>query len=197
MPVNYINRKGQAYTLYRGQTKTGKPRYYFGRSDQSKGEPVTEFPSGFTISESINGIVSLVKERPLLITPVEVAAVEEEVKLHPSGRRYRIATKHDYIEIYEQIGPNFDSLANTLQAIEGGYQGLTSKLQSLEERFAQYTPVLRFILLDPTQRQFGAKRMCYRSSVDGWLELTQTGPIAKLAHTLIPTLGTDQFYELW
>src|SRR5947207_1438331 len=38
MPVSYTNRKGVTYTLYRGQTKTGKPRYYFGRAGQSQGE---------------------------------------------------------------------------------------------------------------------------------------------------------------
>lgn len=75
--------------------------------------------------------------------------------------------------------------------------GLDERLQALEDRHAQYTPELRFILLDPTQRLFGAERMCYRSSVDGWLELGQMGPVAQLARALIPTLGTDQFFELW
>ena len=28
MPISYTNRKGVAYMLYRGQTRTGKPRYY-------------------------------------------------------------------------------------------------------------------------------------------------------------------------
>ena len=46
------------------------------------------------------------------------------------------------------------------------------------------------------QRQFGVKRMCYRASIDDWLDLGQTGPVAELASALIPTLGTDQFYEL-
>jgi hypothetical protein len=71
-------------------------------------------------------------------------------------------------------------------------------LQALEERHAHYTPVLRFILLDPKQRLFSVERMCYLGSIDGWLELHgQTGPVVKLAHALIPTLGTEQFYELW
>jgi len=64
MPVSYTNRKGVTYTLYRGQTKTDKPRYYFGRPDQGQSEPVTELPPGFTISESVNGVVSLVKDHP-------------------------------------------------------------------------------------------------------------------------------------
>src|ERR1700687_3871977 len=76
MPVSYTNRKGVTYMLYRGQTRTGKPRYYFGRPEQSQGEPVTEIPPGFTISESVNGAVSLAKDRPSLIQPEEVQAVE-------------------------------------------------------------------------------------------------------------------------
>jgi|SRR5260221_1232530 len=105
MPVSYTNRKGLTYTLYRGQTKTGKPRYYFGREGQSQGEPVTELPPGFTISESVNGVVSLVKDRPSPIRPEEVAAIEAVVQQHPDARRYRVAAKHDRIEIYEQAGP--------------------------------------------------------------------------------------------
>src|SRR5947209_11551169 len=93
MPVNYTNRKGVTYTLYLGQTRTGKPRYYFGRPDQGHGEPVTELPLGFTISESVNGVVSLVKDRPELIQPEEVAAVEAVVQRHPEARRYRVAVK--------------------------------------------------------------------------------------------------------
>src|SRR5947208_4260294 len=110
MSISYTNRKGVTYTLYRGQTKTGKPRYYFARAGQGQGEPVTELPVGFTISESVNGVVSLVKDRPLLIQPEEVATVEAAVQQHPQARRYRVAVKHDRIEIYEQVGPGYDAL---------------------------------------------------------------------------------------
>ena len=197
MPVNYTNRKGLTYTLYRGQTKTGKPRYYFGRAGQGQGEPVTELPPGFTISESVNGVVSLVKDRPSLIQPEEVAAIEAAVQQHPKARQYRVAVKHDQIEIYEQVGPDYDALLGELPTFGLSRTDLAERLQAFQEQHARYTPVLRFILLDPTRRQFGAERMCYRGSIDGWLELGQTGPVATLARALIPTLGTDQFFELW
>ena len=200
MPVTYTSRKGLTYTLYKGQTKSGKPRYYFGRTDQGQGEPVTEIPPGFTISESVNGIVSLVKDRPSPILPEEVTAVKEAMKVHPEARRYRITAKHNLIEIYEQLGPSYDTLPDMLHIPEISRRpGLLEDLQTLEERHAQYAPVLRFTLLDPKQRQFDAKRWCYRGSIDGWLELIQTrpGPVAELARELIPTLGTDQFFELW
>jgi hypothetical protein len=198
MPVSYTNRKGVTYTLYRGQTRTGKPRYYFGRPAQGQGEPVTELPPGFTISESVNGIVSLVKDRIVLIQPEEVAAVEAAVQQHPEARRYRVAVKGDRIEIYEQIGPDYNALVSELHLPVLSRPGLAEELRALEERHAHYTPVLRFTLLDPKQRLFSVERMCYLGSIDGWLELHgQTGLVAKLARTLIPTLGTEQFYELW
>jgi hypothetical protein len=197
MPISYTNRKGLTYTLYRGQTKTGKPRYYFGRAGQGQGEPVTEIPPGFSISESVNSVVSLVKDRPSLIQPEEVAAIEEAVQQHPEARRYRVAVKHDRIEVYERIGPDYEALLGELHMAHLARPGLAEWLQAEEERYARYEPVLRFILLDPTRRRFGAQRMCYLESIDGWLELVQTGPVATLARALIPTLGTDQFYELW
>jgi hypothetical protein len=199
MSISYTNRKGQVYTLYRGQTKTGKARYYFGRTGQGQGELVTELPSGFTISESINGVVSLVKDRPALILPEEMAAVEKEVKQLPRAHQYRVTVKHDRIEIYEQIGPNYDTLLSDPQMVGRADPDMAERLQSEEARYAHYTPVLRFTLLGPQQRRFGAERMCYRGSIDGWLELMHipTGPVATLAHALVPALGTDQFYELW
>src|SRR6266581_8143681 len=185
MPVSYTNRKGVTYTLYRGQTKTGKPRYYFGRPGQDQGEPVTELPPGFTISESVNGVVSLAKDLPALIQPEEVAAVEAAVRQHPQARRYRVAVKGNRIEVYEQVGPDYNALVSELHIPGLSRPGLAEQLRALEERHAQYTPVLRFTLQDPKQRRFGSERMCYRGSIDGWLELVQTGPVAQLARALI------------
>jgi hypothetical protein len=198
MPISYTNRKGVTYTLYRGQTRAGKLRYYFGRPGQSQGEPVTELPPGFTISESVNGVVSLVKDRPALIQPEEVAAVEAVVRQHPEVRRYRVAVKGSRIEVYEQVGPDYNALVSELHLPGLSRPGLAEELRALEERHAQYTPVLRFILIDQARRQFSAQRMSSMGGIDDWLDLHgQTGPMAKLARELIPTLGTEQFYELW
>ena len=193
MQVNYTNRKGQTYTFYKGQTKAGKPRYYFGRTASGQAEPVTEIPPGFNISESVNGVVSLAKDRPSLIQPQEIATIEAALKRHPKAHLYQISVKPDLIEIYEQTTPDLDTL---LRGMDMPFPLNPDRLQANLISHAQYSPVLRFILLDPTKRQFGAKRMCYRSSIDGWLELLQTGSITDLAHTLIPTLGTDDFFEL-
>src|SRR5947209_11847353 len=197
MPVNYTNRKGLTYTLYRGQTKTGKPRYYFARAGQGQDEPVMELPPGFTISESVNGVVSLVKDRPSLIQPEELAAIEMTVQQHPEARRYRVAVKGNRIEVYEQVGPDYNALVSELHIPGLSRPGLAEELRALEERHARFTPVLRFTLLDPKQRRFGSERMSSLGGIDDWLELGQTGPVTELARALIPTLGTEQFFELW
>lgn len=62
MSVAYPNRKGHTFYLCHGMTKTGKSRYYFAR--EPKDETLDHIPEGYRISESVNGVVSLVKERP-------------------------------------------------------------------------------------------------------------------------------------
>ena len=143
-------------------------------------------------------MVSLVKERPSLIQPEEVAAVEAAVQRHTEAHRYRVVVKGKRIEIYERAGPDYVALVRELHISGLSRPGLDEELRDLEERHASYEPVLRLNLLDPAERRFGVERMCYRESIDGWLELMLTaGPVAELARELVPTLGTDQFFELW
>jgi hypothetical protein len=192
MPVTYSNRKGITYYLCRGVTKTGKPRYFFTR--EPKGELVAQIPTGFKISESVNGCVSLVKDRPMQLLPEEIAVVEAAMGRHPRARNYRISVKHDRIEIYEEVGPDAEDLIAALTAQELGTPDLAERIRAERERYAQFTPVLRFILTNAKCRTFRAKRAPY---FDGaWIDWGKTGPIDRLARQLIPKLGTDQFFEL-
>ena len=84
MPVTYTNRKGVTYTLYRGRRRPARPAT--SSAARPTGDPVAALPPGFAIRESPNGVVSLVKERPALIRPEEIAAVEAAVRLHPQAR---------------------------------------------------------------------------------------------------------------
>ena len=68
-PLTYTNRKGRTYYLCQGVTKTGKPRYYF--TQKPKDKVLEHIPEGYRISESVNGRVSLVKDRPMQILSEE------------------------------------------------------------------------------------------------------------------------------
>jgi len=195
MPVTYTNRKGFTYYLCRSVTKTGKPRYYFAR--EPKGEPVEQIPEGFKIGESVNGLVFLAKDRPEQILPEEVAAVEAAVRRHPKSRNYRFNVKHDRIEVYERVGPDAEELIAALGQRVLSMSGLADRIRAERERYAQFTPVLRFILVDAERRTFRAERWCYLGSIDDWIDIGPMGTVDRLARQLIPKLGTEQFFELF
>ncbi len=113
MPVTYTNRKGRTYYLCQGATKTGKTRYYFAR--ELKGEPAEKIPDGFKINESVNGIVSLVKDRSSLIHEEEITLIEEGIARHPEHRTYKVHAKHDRIIIYELSAPDINGLTGILK----------------------------------------------------------------------------------
>ena len=195
MPVTYTNRKGFTYTLCQGMTKTGKPRYTFARDPGGK-PIVEEMPAGYRISESVNGVVSLVRDRPSLLLPAEITAVEEAVRRHPKARNYHVSARRDRIEIYEIAGPDPDALVADLQGLGTFMRGWENKLREHLYDSAQFTPVLRFILEDEQARTYRAERWCYSGSIDNWLFIT-TGPVEQLARRMVPTLGTDAFFELF
>jgi hypothetical protein len=197
MPVTYTNRKGVIYYLCQGRSKTGKPRYYFAR--ELKGEPLEAIPQGWKIQESPNGIVSLVRDRPAQIRPEEVAVVDATLRRHPKAGNYRLAVKGKQIEVYERVGPDADELAAAL-----GKHGMgalvAARMDALREVMdedACFTSVLRLILVDPGRRIFRVQRMCYLGSVDDWIDVDLEGALDRLARKVIPTLGTDAFFELW
>jgi hypothetical protein len=199
MPIKYTNRKGFTFYLCKGVTKTGKPRYYFAR--EPKGEPVEQIPAGFVISESVNGVVSLTKARPMLILPEEIAAVQAAVQRHRKAGNYRVNVRHDQIEIYERVGADPGDLIIELQRdglfkSELDKQILDERIRAERERYSQFTPVLRLILTDAETRTFGAQRMCYLGSIDDWIDLGYSGTAAQLAQRLIPTWGSDAFFDL-
>jgi hypothetical protein len=190
MPIAYTNRKGRTYFLCKGKTKTGKTRYYF--AVEQKGEPVEEIPEGYKISESVNGIVSLVKDRPSLIHAKDVAVVEAEIRRHPKRQRYRVRSKHDRIEVYEMVGPDAENLAE----IFGGFPFSRSveQAQTFLDSHSQFRAEMRFILADPENHTFRAQRCCYLGSVDDWIDIDY-GSIDRLAKELIPLLGTDELFN--
>ncbi|MEJ2170704.1 MAG: hypothetical protein P8X90_34860 [Desulfobacterales bacterium] len=190
MPITYTNRKGRTYFLCKGKTKTGKTRYYF--AGEQKGEPVDEIPEGYKISESVNGIVSLAKDRPSLIHAKDVAVVEAEIKRHPKRRRYRVRSKHDRIEVYEMAGPDAEDLAEIYGDFT--FSKPVEQAQTFLDSHSQFRVEMRFILADPENHTFRAQRWCYLGSIDDWIDIDY-GSIEHLAKEWIPLLGTDELFN--
>jgi hypothetical protein len=197
MSVTYTNRKGRIYYLCRGTTKTGKPRYFF--AHEPKGALVEEVPAGYRIEESVNGIVSLSRIRPNLLLDEDVAAVRAALQAHPRAGRYRIDVKPERITIYEHVGPDPMELAASLAEDFGLTldRGTVQRLQAEERVHGQFTPMMRFVLTNTSMHLFTAQRMCFRGGIDDWIDIRYDRPIGELAAALIPTLGTEEFFELF
>jgi hypothetical protein len=194
MPVTYTNRKGSTYTLCRGTTKTGKPRYYFAR--EIKDEPLEQIPDGYTISESVNGIVSLSKSQVSQLRADESNAVKAAVARHPKSSRYRVNARPKRIEIYEAVGADVETLiADFRQFIPISIsRGTADQLAARMDRHTQFSSVLRFTLIDADTRTFAAERMCYLGSIDDFIKIGY-GSLEPMASDIIATLGTDEFFE--
>jgi hypothetical protein len=162
-----------------------------------RGEPVEALPAGFVISESVNGVVSLTRDRPSHIWPAEMALIERALTRHPQARMYRIRAKDCRITIYEACQPDLDSIYRDFGL---ACSDRDSPAEQLPHRtwHPRYAPVMRFILADPDTRHFRAQRWCYLGSIDDWIELHEhQESLAELAKTIVPTLGTDDFFDLY
>jgi hypothetical protein len=194
MAVTYTNRKGRKYYLHQGVTKTGKPRYYFSRDES--GPLVDEIPEGYEISESVNGIVSLAKQRPKKILPAEVQITEAALKRYKKSSDYRVNVRVDEIQIYERVGP---SPAELFARLSPGLfdPDIEKRLEEEERIYSQFTPIIRFILRDEEERTFSVKRMCYLGSVDDWIDIGYAGSLSELVEKIIPLLATERYFGLY
>lgn len=199
MPVTYTNRKDRKYYLCQGVTKTGKLRYHFSR--EQKGEPLDKIPEGYEITESVNGIVSLSKVRPKLLLEQEIANVKSAIQRHPQAKKYRLDTKPKEITIYEQVGPDMQEHMTMMSTELGIPTAITSgyirRMEKERDVYTQYTPIMKFILSDRESRLFRAQRMCFLWDIDDWIDIEYDKTIEELARALVPTLGSDEFFELY
>lgn len=196
MPVTYTNRRGVTYYLCRSTVKTGKLPYYF--SPVPKGEPVEEVPPGYKISETVNGQVYLEPDRPGPIRPNELTLVEEAIQRLPKPNRYRVRARKNRIEVYERVGLDAEEMMRAFPLLVGTMDVEQRRdLEAMLDRQANYEPVMRFILVDAEARTFRAERMRYTGQ-GGWKPLWDQGtrPLAALVDRLIPTLGSEAFFEL-
>jgi len=69
------------------------------------------------------------------------------------------------------------------------------RIRRFMEQDLQYHPMLRFVLVDQTDRMFFAYRWCFLGSIDDWFPL-DSGPLSALAAKYIPHIGAESFYEL-
>lgn len=121
MPITYTNRHGVTYVLCQRTSAAGKLRYVFARESRQArsdlGETVDTLPARFAIRESVNGIVSLVRDLPPAFSAEEVGVVDAAVRRHPKASLYRVEAHGGLIVVYERLGPAADDLASALSKV--------------------------------------------------------------------------------
>lgn len=193
MAFSYANRKGKTYYLHRGVTKHGKDRFYFALQVGDNAQE--ELPEGYEVQESVNGQVSVARTRPRVITEAEEAGVRSALgRLRPE---YRLEVKGRDLIIHKPwrtAGEIESSLQEMGLAV--GFPG--ARLRQMAEQAAsreQFEAVLKLTLIDERKRGFEARRMTYRGE-GGWSHPLRLGPLQQLIEELLPTVGTEGFFEL-
>ena len=191
--INYRNRKGILYHLGQATTKTGKPRYFF--SPRAPQLPVLSIPDGFEISESVNGVVSLRNAVLQPIGPKELRLVQAAMDHHDRLKGHRVDSSGKAVTVYEPFGFLSEVFTQSTADRAANSSHLNCVIQAVESS-RHYFPVMRFVLVNRDLREFEAQRMCYRSSIDGWLTLDR-GNLRDMAKKYIPYVGHESFFELF
>ena len=193
MAIEYVNRCRKKHYLHQGQTKTGKPKYYF--SQKSEGNLVDTIPDGYEIYEHPNAQVFLRKIPRQLITSEEIALVKNGIEKYTKmteKREFLLDIKEKYLVVYlcEQ---NLEMLTDSWTEL-----GMSSREKVAEVilRNTTYSQMMRFTLEDQESREFLLERWCFRGSVDDWIEL-DCDDLLTLVKKYVKHLNQESFFNLF
>lgn len=185
MPVTHVNRKRDTYYLHAGKTKSGKPKYWFAKSDE--GELLESIPEGYEIYENPDAQVFLRKIVPQLVTPFEVAVVTKGLERYAPEQNCLVDVQGKHIVIHHAERVKLD-----LERFGFG-------IRDLPVIYQRYMKILRFTLVDEKGRTFSVQRWCFRGSIDDWIDLWESrseGNLADLVKEFCPHIGQESFFEL-
>lgn len=194
MESGYVNRRGDRYYVFQGQTKTGKPKYYASKSETSKnGQRIAALPEGFEIFENpANARVTIRRRKTSQIVEAERELIEQLVIELSACSHTQTIIDGNRIVVYT-TDSDLDSAAARLAKVFGCS---LEKAAECIARTTNYDAELRFTLVDADERLYTAERFCYRSSIDDWIWLDGPAPLESLARRLVPHLGKDSFFDL-
>lgn len=195
-PFRHQSRRGEAYYLHRGTTKTGKARFFFAKT---VGEgAIAEMPAGYEVAESVNGVVTVRRAVPSLIPAADVALVREALARDDVLRACVVDTKGDAIIVHEPEGGGlggFGGDAARLAKVLGLDRGEMAAFQAASARRTRYAPVMKFEpAFDGKKRGYLASRWIHRGDGRWWA--LSIGPLASLLDKYLHHIGRESFYEL-
>ncbi len=189
MAFAYTTRRGKTYYLHTGPKRGGGTQHYV--STDPDGPVAESVPDGFEIYETPNGQVYLRKTKPALIRPDELALVNAELnKRQTSQCSYLADVRGKEIVVHEG-----DTHIETLRAINIRFS--ESRVEEYAARNAQFTAIMRFVLIDKVTREFAPERFCFRGSVEDWISIGEPDQLSTLVTKFFKHLGRDSIYDLY
>ncbi len=189
MAIQHVNRRGDTWYLHEGRTKTGKPKYFFSRKQE--GTLAAAIPAGYEVYENPNAQVFLRKALPQVITAEEVRTVEQALLERDRLKHYLIDVKGPSIVVH--LPDKNDDFLERLGADR--FRLNPDGLRHVIQRFTNYSPMMRFTLIDLEARAFSVERWCFRGAIDDWIPLAY-GDLRTLVAKYCPHLGKESFYDL-
>lgn len=189
--IQHVNRKGDTYYLHKGQTKTGKPMWFF--SMRTDGNLVESIPDGYEIYENYMAQVFLRTIVPNLVTRAEIGQVEAAVRDLAHVKYFLVEGKGETIIVY--LANQETSFLEEMLASKFGFADREAFAATIEKHL-KYLPHMRFTLVDGERRRFVVDRWCFRGSIDDWFSLHASGDLATMVKRFVPHLGQDSFFEL-
>ena len=196
MAFEHCNRRGDVYLLQAGKTRTGKPRYYFGR--KLTGEPVQEVPAGYEVFESPErGQVYLRRRRPTCIESIEREIVAEGIRRLSDVEHFIVDVEDDCLVVYLPT-KSVDEVNDLVCFLAGPHALQVPRFREARDqvvRESRHEKVMRFELLYTQQRLFHLERWC--SLHDVWIDLAGPALLSDLVEEYVEHLGEESFYELF
>jgi hypothetical protein len=159
---------------------------------KNKGVLLNTVPEGWEIYENPNAQVFLRKIKPKLITDEETDTVKKGIEQFCQSKYYLIDVKDNTITIYD-ADQDVEALTNILQS--SSFVSSTKITDALNWSLS-YSPIMKFILIEQTQRLFQTQRYCFRGSIDDWIEIGASGKLEDLVKEYVQHIGKDSYYDL-
>ncbi len=181
--LQFENRMGRIYYLLEGKTSTGKPKYYTSR--KLSGKALATMPEGYEFYERPDNAQVLVRKiKPSPITQLEREQTEDIVRRESGLEYFVVDVEVAALVVYTPTASRADT-DKLFDLVTGGMLRRafadSVDFRNRHIKNSPYMKMLRFELVNPDTREFCAERWCFRGSIDNWIPLGGSGPLAWLA----------------
>ena len=122
----YKNRRGDSYYLHQGTTSLGKPKYFTSKNPDGA---LNAVPSGYEVTEDINGVVFVRRPRASVISKVDLECVASKAKSYRHLAEYQVVANENSIIIYQPLGLDaIDALKPDSFSLKGQFEPMIRSL---------------------------------------------------------------------